>query len=161
MRLSIALVLTILLSACANQAMREESAWATSERAKAEAGQIKWSTHYRQVFDRLAALPPSSAGRADAMEWASILISAAELYEDGRMPPENFATIQRNYLASEARREERQSSQSAAAFGAALQNFGNTVYGPEATKARQIPVPAMQPTINCRTFGANTTCTQY
>jgi hypothetical protein len=51
-------------------------------------------------------------------------------------------------------------------FGQALQNYGNTVYGPEATRAQQIPIqpiPAYQPPkqIDCQTFGNRMSCTQY
>lgn len=51
-------------------------------------------------------------------------------------------------------------------FGQGLQNYGNTVYGPEATRARQIPIqpiPAYQPPkqIDCRFFGNRMTCMEY
>lgn len=52
----------------------------------------------------------------------------------------------------------------ARAMGQALQNYGNTVYGPEATRAQQIPmtpVPMYQPPrqTQCTTYGNQTTCT--
>lgn len=52
----------------------------------------------------------------------------------------------------------------AQAMGQALQNYGNARYGPEATRAQQIPItplPAYQPPrqTNCSTYGNQTNCT--
>lgn len=58
-----------------------------------------------------------------------------------------------------------QRAAAARAFGEAIRNYGNTVYGPEATRLQQIPIqpiPAYQPRqLNCQTFGNQTSCTQY
>lgn len=94
--------------------------------------------------------------------WAESNVMRSELFQ-------SFATILQEMR--NARFQARISDESARAatmftFGQALQNYGNTVYGPAATRAQQIPIqpiPAYQPPkqIDCQTFGNRMSCTQY
>ena len=156
----VALALVVALAGCVNPAVKEFGDWSTANKARVTTGEIKWSDHYREAYKRLVAMP-TIPGKADAMEWANILISAADLHEDGRLGKTEFETIQRNAQVAGEQLAERQSVAQRQAMGQALQNYGNARYGPEATKAQQIQITPLPPTINCRTVGKNTTCTQY
>ena len=155
-------VLVFMLSACVHPQVKELQEWSAIERAKAERGEIKFSDYYKSVYSRMEALP-SMPGKAENMESFSRLIMAAQLYESGTLSKELFDNIRRTAQIEQERMQQASDQGRRQAIGNALQNFGNTVYGPEATKARQFPTapaPSLQQPqqINCETVGTQTVC---
>lgn len=162
MRIVLALIVAVFLFGCVNPQIREIQDWSDTNKPLVESGQMKWSDYYKEIYSRFERLP-SMAGKAENMEWFNLLIQAAQLYESGNLSKDQFENFRRTVQVQQEQAAQVQRAAAARAFGQAMQNFGNTVYGPEATRAQQFPVPAYQAPrqIDCQTYGNQTSCTQY
>lgn len=162
MRFLVAVVLALVLAGCANPRMGAVQEWSDQQKALAEKGEVKFSAYYIELFDKLSAIGDFN-GRAETLARLNRLIQAAELYEAGRIDKQGFDGIRRSIQVEQERESADRSAAGRAAMGRALSDFGQKVYGPEATRARQIPtqpVQTYQPpqTIRCQTFGTQTVC---
>lgn len=164
---SLAIILLLLLAGCVNPAVKEIQDWSATNKPLVESGQMKWSDYYKEIYSRFEKLP-NTAGKADGMQWANLLIQAAQLYESGAMSKDQFENFRRTVQVQQEQAAQAQRAAAARAFGQAmgqgLQDYGNARYGPEATRAQQIPiqpVPTYQPPrqTDCTTYGNRTNCT--
>lgn len=153
------------LAACVHPAIGEFNAWEKTEMPRAEKGEIKWSDFYKEAFSKIEKAPIVS-NRASSMARYNLMIQASQLFEQGALSKEDFEYMQRTQAAEAA--AERQAAREAAsrAMGQALKNYGNTVYGPDAIKSRQIPtipMPIYQAPkqLRCITNNNITNCQEY
>jgi len=130
--------LALFLAGCVNPAVKEVGNWAAVEKPRAERGEIKWSVYYKEFFSRIEKLP-NIAGKAENMEWANLLIQAAQLYEAGTMSKDQFENMQRIARVEMQKTEQAQSAAAARAFGQAMQAYGNARYGPEERERSRYP----------------------
>lgn len=159
----ITLAALAILAGCAGNQQKEVTELETHYKqtsAIAQAGDMKWSDVYRDMFSRVAKLE-GTPGKANTLQVYSQLITAAENYEQGRITRTDFEGAQRAAFILAEQGNEQQRAQATQAMSRAVGTFGNAVYGPEATKARQIqPAPASQQPrqIQCQTYGTQTIC---
>lgn len=158
-------VAVLLLGACTHPAVREFNAWSAAEKPRAERGEIKWSDYYKEGYDKISKSPDSIPSKGTAMDITNFMITAALAYESGKIDKDTFDGMRRNMEAQWQKVEEANAAAARAHWGEALQNYGNTVYGPGATRAQQLPtqpLPTYQPPkqISCQTIGFQTTCTE-
>lgn len=138
--------------------------WSRDTHAQAQAGKLKWSDYYKELFAKLSAERfPDKGGTLDRV---NNLITVSLAYERGDVPKEAFESFQRNMLAQQEANNEAIRAAQGAAMGQALQNYGNTVYGPQATQNRMIPAPTYTPPpnlpprqTNCQIMGNQVDCT--
>jgi hypothetical protein len=85
----------ILLAGCALfeeiYKVQEIENWARDTELQAESGRIRWSQYYAQYLDKVAAVPASDQGWVS--ERLGILMTAARLYEEGRLDKAAFDSI--------------------------------------------------------------------
>ena len=164
-KISFALLLLFAVAACTHPAIRDFNTWVDIEKPRAEKGEIKWSDFYKEGFAKIEKAP-NVGNKAAAMERYNKMIQASQLYEQGSMTKADFEYIQRAEAAAAVAEQQAASAAAGAAMGQALKNYGNTVYGPAATKAQQMPitsVPVYQAPkqVRCVTNNNVTTCQEY
>ena len=71
--------------------VQEIENWAKDNEPLAESGRIPWSQFYAQYLEKVAAVPASDQGWVS--ERVGILMTAARLYEEGRLDKAAFDSI--------------------------------------------------------------------
>ena len=90
-----AAVLALWLSGCAileeTYGIQEVDNWVRSNEPLAESGRMKWSVFYARYLEKVAAAPVISQG--PVIEGVGIMVTAALLYEQGRMDRAGFDSV--------------------------------------------------------------------
>lgn len=137
--------------------------WSNETKAKAQAGEVQWSVYYKELFNRLSAA--NFPAKGVTLERVNTLIVAAQGYEQGNITKEQFESVQRSMIAQQEATRDAARAQQARAIGNALEDYGNNVYGPQATRNRQIQTPTYTPPpnlpprqTNCQVNGNQVDC---
>lgn len=142
--------------------MREMRQWSEQNKALARSGAIQWSDYYRELFSRLSNMPDMSR-KAELMEHANFLLTAAQAYEGGQISKDDFEGLQRMVIIQTQKQTDADRAAGQAEIGKALQKFGNGMYGPAATQQQIVTVPPAPPLpkrIQCQSFGNTTNCVE-
>jgi hypothetical protein len=157
-------IISLLIVGCASpmvEQAKQYKTWEATSITAAQKGDVKWSDHYRQAYDRLAALP-SIPGKADVMRDNSAMIGVAQAYERGQIDQVAFESSQREMEIRQAERRQGLETQAAAhrqaaaaAVATGLQNAATqnaNFYQQRALAAPPAPYVNMNPApVNCLT----------
>jgi hypothetical protein len=163
-RHALIVIAMLILTAC-NPAVIKYNSYQETNKPLAVAGQMKWSDYYKGLF-QIAADSKGVANAGDTMEILNTLINASLAFEDSKLSKSEFESIQRSGAIAIEKSKAALDTASQAAWGQALKNYGNTVYGSEATRAKQVPIPPpYQPpppaNMQCSTNNGVTNCRTY
>lgn len=155
MKKALLIIAMMALTGCATMETNKINTWAQGAKASAQAGNMKWSDYYTELYNRINALQYPVQGKGFYLQASATMIDISKAYESGKISKDEFDSAQRQMIAKEAEYQEQAQANNAARAQAAYSQF---LYN----QAQQAKAWQARPSVNCTSYqmgnNVNTTC---